>query len=99
VAIVAITDVTGKIVQANDNFVRISKYSREGSSARSPTDSPASIQGSSVTAGDHRRGKSGEMRSDRAKDSSLYWVDTTISPTRDTANRSVHIRAFRHHRA
>ena len=28
-AIIAVTDVTGKIEQVNDNFVRISKYSRE----------------------------------------------------------------------
>ena len=28
-AIVAVTDVTGKIQQVNDNFVRISKYSHE----------------------------------------------------------------------
>ena len=28
-AIVALTDVTGRIEQVNDNFVRISKYSRE----------------------------------------------------------------------
>ncbi|HMJ67677.1 MAG TPA: PAS domain S-box protein [Cyclobacteriaceae bacterium] len=98
-AIVAITDYRGIIKHVNDNFCRISKYPREdliGKDHRiinSGYHSKDFIRSIWQTIG---RGEiwKGELRN-RAKDGSIYWVNTSIVPFVDDQGKPYQYLAIR----
>jgi PAS domain S-box-containing protein len=92
-AIIAVTDARGKIIHANEAFCRLSKYTREELLGQDHRIVNSGTHPKAFWAGMWRTVAAGRAWQNevcnRAKDGSLYWVDSTVVPILDTAGKPI----------
>lgn len=84
VALVSITDIHGNITYVNDRFVKVSKYEREELIGKNHRILKSGRQPDGLFVGMWKAISAGRIWSgeitNKAKDGTFYWVDTTIIP-------------------
>lgn len=99
-ALVSITDTRGRIVEVNDEFCRVSGYSREELMGQHHRIVNSGLHGKDFWRNLWQTIKAGkswrrEIRN-QAKDGSYYWVDTVINPIRDMEGKIVRYFSIRY---
>lgn len=98
-AIVAITDLEGSITYVNDKFCEISKYSRAELMGKNHNILKSGHHDVGFYKGLWKTIRSGEVWvgqiKNKAKDGSFYWVQTTIVPMLDAAQKPYQYLSFR----
>lgn len=90
-ALVSVTDLAGRIIEINDKFCEVSGYSKDELLGKNHRIIKSNVHDKTIytelwTAISNGNTWHGEI-CNKAKDGSLYWVDSSIVPIKDADNR------------